>query len=204
MSNPFASDQEHTAEQPTEEQELAELHELTEEQELEAAVDEPDADIDVDAGEDDETDEVEEVPAGKTVKAKKADSTSTRPPVPEGYVSPVTAAKKLGTHLTSRARAAGKIKDDEEIEIRPQVVYSYIRNSKGGKNPIPTYEAGGRKNLLKLEEFLAWWDAKDERVAASKVRAAEKAAKKTEKAAEKTEEVTEAEGAEATEAVEAE
>jgi hypothetical protein len=111
----------------------------------------------------------------------------------------VAAAKKLTEHL----RAKGTI--DADAEVKPQVVYSYIKNTKGGKNPIPTYEVGGRSNLLKLDEFLAWWDAKDERVRASKAAAAAKAEAKAARAAAApaaaSAEVVEAE---ATEVVEAE
>ena len=161
---------------------------------------EPDADLDVDSG---DAEDVEEVPAeaekpkGATKKATKA--ANTRPPVPAGYISPVAAAKKLSAHLTAKARAAGQLEEDEEIEVRPQVVYSYIRNNQEGKskNPIKTYSEGGRENLLKLDEFIAWWDEKDARVAARKA-GAKKTAKKAEAAP--AEEVVEAEAAEVVEA----
>ena len=110
-----------------------------------------------------------------------------RPAVPEGYVSPVNFAKALSEQL-------GK-------EIKPQVIYSYIKNG-GKENKLPTYEEGGRANLLKLDEALAWWTAKDTRVAAQKEAAAVKAAAKAERAANKS--VTETTPAEDTPVVEAE
>lgn len=171
MSNPFDN------EEDTSQETYGEDAEDTDDDE----VSEPDADVDVDSGSEDD-DEVEEVtavtPTGKPVKS--ASKEPARPPVPEGYISPVAAAKKLGEHLTAKAREEDP--DAPQIEVRPQVVYSYIKNSKGGKNPIPTYEEGGRSNLLKLDEFLAWWDEKDQRVAERKANAAAKEAKKAEKA----------------------
>lgn len=150
-----------------------ELHNSDEEVE---EVDTPDAS-------DDESDEVEETDKAETKKEKKP----ARPPVPTGYISPVAFAKELTKHLQEQ----GKMKADDEV--RPQVIYSYIRNTAKGKNPLPTYEEGGRQNLLKLDEALAWWDAKDERVSARKANAAEKKAKK-EANAEKKDEKSDLEG----------
>lgn len=186
MSNPF----------DTEEDTSQDTGDTDADAESEQSFTDPEGDLDVDSGSDDD-DEVEEVtavtPTGKPVKS--ASKESSRPPVPEGFISPVAAAKKLGEHLTAKARETDP--NAPEVEVRPQVVYSYIKNSQGGKNPIPTYEEGGRSKLLKLDEFLAWWDEKDARVAASKANAAAKAAKKAEKAkAAPAAEATEAEGSE--------
>jgi len=156
-----------------------------------------DVDVDVDGtdGEVEETETVDAAPPTKGNVVKKNATTkkaSTRPAVPDGYVSPVAAAKELSKHLTEKAHAAGSIKDDEEIEVRPQIVYSYIKNNgPTSKNPIKTYEEGGRVNLLKLDEFLAWWDEKDARVATRKANVKTK----TPAAAEKAAEVAEAEDA---------
>lgn len=99
----------------------------------------------------------------KPAKVAKAPA---RPPVPEGYIAPVAFAKKLSEHYG--------------YEVRPQVVYSTIRQSNSGdnpKNPLPVYSEGGRDNLLKLDEAFAWWMAKDERVAARKAAKAAQPAK---------------------------
>lgn len=159
---------------------------------LDAAV-ETDPDVDTPA----EDDEVEEVPSGTAAapadpKAEKPKKESSRPAVPEGYVSPVQFAKILTEHL----RANGKL--DENQEVRPQVVYSYIKNNgPDSKNPFPAKKgedvgAPGRSVVLKAQEGLDWWDAKDERVAKGKQDRAAKAAAK----AEKTEQVKETEGSE--------
>lgn len=201
MSNPFDEDAQAAA--ADEEGLEPENTEGSDEGVEGSEVAEPDADVDVDSAEEtDETDEPDDKPAG-VVKKRSPSGATSRPPVPEGYVSPVAAAKKLSEVLTARAREAGQLEDDEIIEVRPQVVYSYIRNSQGGKYPIPVYEVGGRSNLLKLDEFIAWWDEKDKRVAERKANATKKAAKKAAKAKEAP--VEEAEGSEPEgEAVEAE
>jgi hypothetical protein len=83
-------------------------------------------------------------------------------------------------------------------------VYSYINNSQAGSNPFPIEEVGGRKNMIAVNEAgvpvagLAWWDEKDERVAARTANAKAKADKKAQKAAEAP--VVEAEEAEVQEA----
>jgi hypothetical protein len=116
--------------------------------------------------------------AAPKAKEKKE---STRPPVPEGKVSPVAFAKILSEHKTKQARE----KDPEaaEVTIAPQVVYSYIKNNgEGSKNPFPATKSEGRAAVVDADAAIAWWDAKDARVAESKKAAAEKAAKKAEKA----------------------
>jgi hypothetical protein len=133
-----------------------------------------DGDLDVDAP-DDAEDTVEEgtatTPTDKPAKAKKE---STRPPVPEGFISPVTFAKILTEHK----RANGTLDGDKVIA--PQVVYSYIKNNPAdGKYPFPARtDVPGRALVLKADEGLAWWDEKDARVKAQKTAKAEKDAKK--------------------------
>jgi len=137
-----------------------------------------DLETDVDVDTPSEADEPETVVAPEKAKAKE--KAPTRPPVPEGFVSPVAFAKILSAHLTEKARATNPTAD--AIDIAPQMVYSYMKNAdpdkKGVKNPWPRYSSGGRENLLKVDESLAWWDAKDERVRESKATKAEKEAKK--------------------------
>lgn len=141
------------------------------------------------ASADDETEEVDGADKAGTKPAKKAaKKANARPPVPEGFIAPVAFAKEL----TKRLQAAGKLSADTEIP--PQMIYAYIKSSAGGKNPLPTYSEGGRNNLLKLDEALAWWDAKEQR---SQERNAKKAAKPAAADVEEAEgasaEVTEAE-----------
>lgn len=162
MGNPFGDDNETTA--------------------VATEVQEPDADLDVDAGTDDGTEEVPETPPTKPgTKAKaepKEKKEPARKPVAEGYITPVDAAKKLSEHLTAKAQESGAIGTNEKIEIRPQIVYATLKsNGEKSRNPIPQYTdpalTGGRQCVLKLGEFLAWWDAKDERVASRKVKKVE-------------------------------
>jgi hypothetical protein len=134
------------------------------------------ADFDVDAPVVATEDTVEAAPTEgeKPAKEKKE---STRPPVPEGKVSPVQFAKILTEHLREQGRL------DADKAVAPQVVYSYIKNNgPESKNPFPATKAEGRAAVVDADEAIKWWDAKDERVQASKTAAAEKAAKKAEKA----------------------
>lgn len=149
-----------------------------------------DLDLDVEAlDEVDETDEVEETDAKaeKPAKAPKAKEKKepARPPVPEGYITPVAFAKVLTQKLNERGFENGKGLVSEENPITSQMVYSYIKNSAGGKNPLTTHSVGGRDNLLVEEEALQWWLDKIDRVATRKENAAAKAAKKAENAAKK-------------------
>jgi hypothetical protein len=178
MTNPFEND-EQTATAPAEAS-ATDVVTPEEPDEDEAA----EALAEVDTPDDDE---LETVPAGAAdAAAPKAEAkpkeakTPARPPVPEGYVTPVTFAKLLTAHL--------KEKNPEAKDVPPQMIYSYMKNADptkaGVKNPWPRYSDGGRENLLKADESLAWWDAKDARVKASKETKAEKDAKKAAKATE--------------------
>jgi hypothetical protein len=128
------------------------------------------AEVDVDTNA-----EVEDV-SGATETTESTPKTPARPPVPEGFVTPVGFAKLLTAHLRER--------EPEHKEIPPQQIYSMIRNA-SKENPFPVYEEGGRKNLIKAQEGLAWWDAKDQRVAERKANAAAKAEKKAAAAAQR-------------------
>jgi hypothetical protein len=159
----------------------------------------PVGDVDVDFGETDEVDTP--ATAESSDKAPKAEKAPARPPVPEGYVTPVEFAKQLTEHLEKQGASNKNGPISKTNPVPPQMVYSYIKsNGPSSKNPLPTYEEGGRSNLLKAEEALAWWDAKAERTAASKAAAAEKAARKAAAPATETAATTSDEG----EAVEAE
>jgi hypothetical protein len=121
-----------------------------------------DTNLDVDLPADDG----DEVPADTTVKEGKPITAKTpRQKAPEGFVKPVEFAKILSEHL--------------DKVVPPQVVYSYIKNNAGdsARNPFPVHEVAGYAWYIKPEEGLAWWDAKNTRVSASKEARALKAAK---------------------------
>jgi hypothetical protein len=165
-----------------------------------AELDDVDApEVDVEATDEEATDEVEE--GTEEVKAEKAPKEKARGDLPEGYVTPVGLAKVL-----SEAKEDGSFYHtarDGSHEVKPQMVYSYVRNAPKD-NPFPLVDVedsiGATRKVVKLDEGLAWWEAKNERASAKKANAAAKAQAKAEKAANKpaTEEgvgeVTEAEG----------
>jgi hypothetical protein len=183
MGNPFDGEEPATTAVATEEP----VH-VTDLDEVET--EEPDADVDVDsnATADDETEEAPATPPVKNVKqVGAAKTTSSRKPVAEGYVAPVEAAKRLSEHLTIKGREAGLIGADQEIEIKPQVMYSYIKNNgPDSKNPLPRYTdpelTGGRECVVKVAEVIKWWEDKDARVSERKANAKVKADKKAENA----------------------
>jgi hypothetical protein len=123
--------------------------------------------------------------AGEGV-APKPTKAPARPSVASGYITPVAFAKALTAHLVEQGKSnkAGPIHPQTNA-VPPQFIYSVINQGRkpGAKNPLPTYSVEGRENLLILEEALAWWDAKDERVATSRAARADKAAKTADKAA---------------------
>jgi hypothetical protein len=164
MTNPFAEDETTTPE--TE----AVTSDVTETVEENLDVDTPELD---EVSEGDETDAPEATTAAeKPAKKEKAPKAPARPPVPEGYITPVTFAKLL----TEKALEAGG------KEVPPQYVYSTIRSSASGKNPLKTYSEGGRDNLLKPDEAFAWWEAKELRKTERAANAADKAEKAANKA----------------------
>jgi len=82
----------------------------------------------------------------------------------DDYVKPVKLAKEL-------TEAEGK-------DVRPQIVYGYIRN--GG---LQAYTKGGEGRFIVRSEFEAWVQEKAQKKAEREAKAAEKAAKKAEKEA---------------------
>jgi hypothetical protein len=162
-----------------------------------------DTDVDFDAPDADGDDETETLPAETTTdgdKPAKAPKVPARPPVPEGYVSPVAFAKLLTEHLEKNGASNRKgLISVKENPIAPQVVYSYIKNNgKDSKNPFPQYtgeEVGvpGRAVVVKVDEGLAWWDEKTNRVGARAQAKAEADKAKAEKANTPAEQVVEAE-----------
>lgn len=127
--------------------------------------------------------EVEDIETVETVeKAPKAKAEPKRGELPEGYVTPIGLAKELTEQGLHQNRAG------ETVEVRPQMVYSYIKNSpKDDTFPLVTVtdSLGKDRQAVKLEDGIAWWVRKNDRVAARKSSAAEKAAKKAERAAAK-------------------
>jgi hypothetical protein len=125
--------------------------------------------------------ETVETPAEGTKEAK-AKKEPKRGDLPEGYVTPVQLAKELSERKLHQNR------DGETVDVKPQMVYSYIKNaSKDDPFPIETVKdsIGADRQALKLEAGLEWWARKNERVAARKANAAEKAKKAEENKAKK-------------------
>ena len=160
---------------------------VNEVEETDIAVMEPeDLDVDIPTDVEDGTDEIDAPVAaeGKPAKEKEPKAPA-RPPVPEGFITPVAGAKLLTAHLAAKGEKDSKgVLYSTDNPITSQMVYSYVRNSQkpNGKYPLQYYTEGGRENLLKPQELLDWWDAKIERVTASKANAAAKKAKQAEKA----------------------
>lgn len=134
---------------------------------------------DIETVADDEDVEVlpETTNATEPAKADATPSKPKRPSAPEGYITPVAFAHKL----TERLRKEGVLAEGEAFA--PQQVYSWVKQGKSmsAKNPLKSYSEGGRDNLLKLDEAMAWYDAKEQRkaeAAAKKAEAAKAAAAK--------------------------
>jgi hypothetical protein len=138
-----------------------------------------------------ETEEVATTTEGETTeKAPKAKKEPKRGELPEGFVTPIGLAKVLtekGLHQN---------KDGETVEVKPQMVYSYINNA-SKEDPFPlqtvTDSIGAERKVVNLDEGVAWWERKNARVAERKANAAAKADAKAKRAADKAT-ATEAEG----------
>jgi hypothetical protein len=147
-------------------------------------------------------DETETVSETSTETKAKPKAEPARGDLPEGYVTPIGLAKALSQPIDGNAentdpsnfyhtdRSGGH-------EVRPQMVYSYMKNApKDHPFPIETVtdSIGKERQALKLDAGLAWWVAKNERVAGRRQNAAEKAAKKAANAKSGDTSTTEAEG----------
>jgi hypothetical protein len=123
--------------------------------------------------------------------------------LPEDIVTPVGLAKLLSKPIDGNAEntdASNFYHTDKNggHEVKPQMVYSYMKNaSKEDPFPVITTEdsIGKQRQTVKVSEGLAWWSRKNERAAARKASAAEKAEKSAAAKAKK-----EAEAANTTEA----
>jgi hypothetical protein len=132
-----------------------------------------DEDFDVDAPDEGEeevvaTEGTGEGKAKEPAKPKRGD-------LPEGWVTPIQFAKILGE------RGLHKNREGEAVsEVRPQMVYSYMRNSpKDDRLETTSVEDsnGNKREALNLEEAIAWWERKNARAAERKQNAATKKAK---------------------------
>lgn len=143
-------------------------------------------DLDVDAT-DGEDDEVEDVPDGAVTKTKdkpaKAKEQPKRGDLPEGYVTPVGLAKVITERrlYTTRDGVVG-------AELKPQMVYSYIKNAPKA-NPFPGEEVtdsnGNKRFAVEIEKGVAWWEAKNASAQERKENAARKLSEQAKAAAAK-------------------
>jgi len=146
------------------------------------AVEEPEVeDFDVDTADEDLEDVEETGDETPKVKAEKAPVAPKRGDLPDGWVTPVAFAKYMTENQLHHD------KEGNVAELRPQVVYSYIKNAPKD-NPFPNSELGKLKTIedsngiargaFKLADGLAWWEDRKQRAEARKANAAAKAEKK--------------------------
>src|SRR3954452_23107142 len=98
--------------------------------------------------------------------------------LPDGYVTPIGLAKAISEKAKTGVEGfANTFKPDEKSNLRPQVVYSHIRNA-SKSNPVPTElikdSIGAERLAIKTDAGLEWWASKTKRVQASKEAAANK------------------------------
>lgn len=119
-------------------------------------------------------------PTATEVKAPKVKKAPTRGTLPDGYVTPVGLAKAItvaGLHFN---------KDGVATDLKPQVVYSYIKNAtKEDPFPMETVvdSIGKSREAVKADAGIAWWTRKNDRTAARKVSLVAKAEAKAAKVA---------------------
>ena len=139
-------------------------------------------DLDVDTDEELEDVEITDDEASdKPAKAEKAPAAPKRGDLPEGWVTPVAFAK----HMTENQLHYDK--DGNVAELKPQVVYSYIKNAPAA-NPFPHSESGKlleiedtngvKRGAFPLADGIEWWENRRKRAQERKENAAAKAAKK--------------------------
>jgi hypothetical protein len=125
----------------------------------------------------------EEIDASETTTEAKAEKEPAKPKrgdLPEGWVTPIQFAKVLGEKGLHTDRD-GNVVD----EVKPQMVYSYMKNSPKDDRLEPTDIKDSNdvtRSALKLDDALAWWERKNARAAERKANAAEKAKKSAAKA----------------------
>jgi hypothetical protein len=144
---------------------FTEAEDLTEDDEVDLDVEEPDAD----------QEDVEEVAAEEKAETQKVGEKPKRGDLPEGWVTPIQFAKILGEKGLHTDRDGNVVK-----EVKPQMVYSYMKNSPQSDR-LQTTEVtdsnGNKRAALKVEDAIAWWERKNARAATRKSNAAAKATK---------------------------
>lgn len=147
----------------------AEVVEQTEEvAEVEVPTQEPDSEVETVAP---------EQPAAQG-ENKTSSPTRSKGDLPDGYVTPIGLAKAISEKAKTGVEGfANTFKPDEKGNLRPQVVYSHIRNA-SKSNPVPTElikdSIGAERLVIKTDAGLEWWASKTKRVQASKEAAANK------------------------------
>jgi hypothetical protein len=107
------------------------------------------------------TDEVETTDEAATAEGEETKSKSKKTPLPDGYQTPVGF-----THV---------LKEQRGVDVRPQVIYGYVRNNKAFQEFSGTNEGDGRV-ILNVERALAWWDEKEAKKAEREQKKAAEAA----------------------------
>lgn len=120
-----------------------------------------------------------EVSAPEKAKAETPAKGPKRGTLPETNVTPVGLAKIL------TEKKLHQNKDGVVIEVKPQMVYSYMKNS-GADDRLETHEImdsnGQPRQVFDIETAVAWWERKNARVVVRKQNAADKATKSAEAA----------------------
>jgi hypothetical protein len=116
--------------------------------------------------------------------------------LPEGVVTPVGFAKILGERGLQKDRQGNVL-----TEVRPQMVYSYIKNAPK-EDPFPLKKVndsiGKERDVVSVDEGVAWWERKNTRTAERAENARKKEAQKAANKAKREQEAKEkAESAEA-------
>lgn len=81
--------------------------------------------------------------------AEPAKEKKTKAPLPEGFVTPVEFAHRLGERL-----------NQNRDSIRPQIIYGYLKNNAAGsKNPFPSKQNTDGAWMVEEAAANAWYDA---------------------------------------------
>jgi len=104
--------------------------------------------------------------SAETAPAAAATPKKVKAPLPEGFVTPVEFAHRLGD----------KVNQNRE-SIRPQIIYGYLKNNAAGsKNPFPAKQNSDGAWIVDEKAGFAWYDALQGRKATNAQKAAAKAA----------------------------
>jgi hypothetical protein len=63
--------------------------------------------------------------------------------------------------VTTLAKFATVLKSERNVDVRPQVVFGYAKNS----NTFPSRQHTDGRHIVTISEGLAWWDEKEQRKA---------------------------------------